>query len=122
MATGALKATLVMIATSLTALIMPPHRKEWAEAMLNEIAYVDSTRQMLPWIFGSVLSALKARAPYELETTIMRRGILKTSVTLSALLVVALIGMYTVLKPYQRERIKLAVIHQIDATPAPSRK
>lgn len=119
MADGTLKAKVVLAALRFAAWVLPPHRKEWTEAMLNEAAYIESPRHALRWIFGSVLSSMKARASYEMERAFMSHRILKTFITLSVLAVATLIGVYAVQKPYQRERIKLVILHQVEPSSTP---
>lgn len=90
---------------------MPPHRKEWAEAMLNELAYIESRRAAWRWLLGCTLLAAKERAFYELRRTCMPNGIVKKLFTLSAVAVLAVLGLYAMQKPYQRERIRIALFH-----------
>lgn len=91
--------------------IMPPHRKEWAEAMFNEMAYIRSRRAAWHWLFGCTLLAVKERASYELVRAFMPNGIFKTFLKLSAAAVIAVIGLYAIQKPYQRERILITLFH-----------
>jgi hypothetical protein len=82
--------------------------------MLNEVAYVQSKRHMLRWIAGCVLSAVKARASYEIERTFMSRGILKKTLVFGSIMILAMVGLYAVQKPYQRERIKLVILQHVE--------
>jgi hypothetical protein len=91
--------------------LMPPHRKEWAEAMLNEMAYIESRRAASRWLLGCMLFAAKQRASHELRKVFMPHGIVKTCLSLSAVAVMAVIGIYAMQKPYQRERIRIALFH-----------
>ena len=91
--------------------ILPPHRKDWAEAMLNEMAYAGSRRAALYWLLGCVLSAIRERASYTLRRTCMTRRIFKTLFGLGAAAAIAVVGVYAVQKPYQRERIVQVVFH-----------
>lgn len=116
MANDNMKSMVLSCATRFAIWILPPQRKDWAEAMINEAAYIESWQQVLRWIFGSALGAMKARTSYEMERTFMTRGFLKTSLTFSAVIVVALIGVYAIQKPYQRERIKLVILHHIEGS------
>lgn len=112
-----LKAKILPIATRFATWVLPSHRKEWAGAMFNELAYVESSRHMVRWIAGSVLSAIKARTSYEMERTFMSRGILKTFLALGAVMIVTMAGVYAIQKPYQRERIKLVILQHVDGSP-----
>lgn len=96
--------------------ILPPHRKDWAEAMLNEIAYVSSRRAALRWTIGCTFFAVRERASYELVTAFTTRRIVRTLLGLSAALVFTVIGVYMVQKPYQRERIRIMVRHSFGAS------
>ncbi|MFK2889911.1 hypothetical protein [Dyella flagellata] len=91
--------------------ILPPHRRDWAEAMLNEMAYAGSHRAALLWVLGCTLFAIRARTAYELERTFMSRRILRALLGISAASVIAVVGVYAIQKPYQRERILLYVFH-----------
>ncbi|WP_188795217.1 hypothetical protein [Dyella nitratireducens] len=91
--------------------MMPPHRKDWAEAMLNEMAYVKSRRAAWHWLLGCTLFAIRERASYELGGVFMNRRIFKFLFGLSAASVIAVTGVYAIQKPYQRERILLFVFH-----------
>jgi len=119
MASDFLKTKVLPTATRFATWVLPSHRKEWAGAMLNEVAYVDSSRQVLRWIAGSVLSAMKARVSFEMERTFMNRGILKTCFTLGAVIAVTMIGVYAVQKPYQRERIRLVILQHVEGSSTP---
>lgn len=91
--------------------IMPAHRKDWADAMLNEMAYVPSRRAAWHWLLGCTLFAIRERVTYELVRVFMPNGILKTFFTLSAVATIAVIGIYAMQKPYQRERILITLFH-----------
>ena len=112
MASNVLKAKVLPAATHFATWILPSNRKEWAAAMLNEVEYVESTRQMLRWIAGSVLGAMKVRVSYEMERTLMNRGILRSFLALGAVMV----GVYAIQKPYQRERIKLVILQHLEGS------
>lgn len=114
MARNVLKAKVLPTATRFATWVLPSHRKEWAGAMLNEVAYVESSRDVLRWIAGSVLSAMKVRISYEMERTLMSRGILKTFVALGVVMVITMVGVYAIQKPYQRERIKLVILQHVE--------
>ena len=109
-------AKILSIATRFATWVLPPNRKEWAAAMLNEVEYVESSQHMLRWIAGSVLSAMKVRVSYEMERTFMSRGILKTFLALCTVMVVAMGGVYAMQKPYQRERIKLVILQHVEGS------
>lgn len=116
MAIGNMGSMILTTAVRIAAWILPQRRKDWAEAMLNEIVYVRSRRIALRWAIGSTLCAIKERVFYELEKIFMRREILRVLLGLSAVFVVAMIGMYAIQKPYQRERIKLAILHAAETS------
>jgi hypothetical protein len=116
MASNVMEAKIQSIATRFATWVLPPNRKEWAAAMLNEVEYVESSQYMLRWIAGSVLSAMKVRVSYEMERTFMSRGILKTFLALCAVMVVAMGGVYAMQKPYQRERIKLVILQHVEGS------
>jgi hypothetical protein len=88
---------------------MPPHRKEWGEAMLNEVAHIKSRRDALQWTLGCLFIAFNERLAFELGRTFMTRRIFKVVLALGAALVVVAIGTYIDAKPYQRERIWMTV-------------
>jgi len=96
-------------ATRVAKWILPPHRKDWADAMLNEIAYIKSRRAAVYWILGCTLSAVRERTSYELEKTPVSHRILRTVLGLGAASVIAVVGIYIVQKPYQRERISITI-------------
>lgn len=116
MASNVLKAKILSIATRFATWVLPPNRKEWAAAMLNEAEYVESSQHVLRWVAGSALSAMKVRVSYEMERTFMSRGILKTFLALCAVMVAAMGGVYAMQKPYQRERIKLVVLQHLEGS------
>jgi hypothetical protein len=98
-------------AVRLTTWILPLHRKEWAEAMFNEIAYVESRRAATFWVLGATLFAIRERASYELLSMLRPRDVLKALLGLSLVMVITVMGVYIIQKPYQRERILLLVLH-----------
>ena len=89
--------------------LLPPHRKQWAEAMLNEAAYLRSRRAALQWVLGCTLTVIRERVAYELESTFMIRTSLKVLLGLVAVFVIGAVGIYIDAKPYQRARIWIAV-------------
>lgn len=99
------------IAIRFASWVLPPHRKDWAAAMLNEMAYARSRRSALLWALGCALSAIRERGVYEFMRTFTSRRIFKTLFGISALTVIAVAGVYATQKPYQRERILLYVLH-----------
>jgi hypothetical protein len=111
MANGNIKFIDLATAIRFATWIMPPHRKEWAEAMLNEVAYVRTRRAAWSWLLGCTLFAVKERASYELARAFMPNGILKKLFTLSVASVIAVIGIYMMQKTYQRERILITLFH-----------
>jgi hypothetical protein len=100
------------IAYRLLALVLPPHRKDWADAMLNESDYIKSRRAALQWTLGCTYAALRVRVTYELERTFMTRRILKVPLYFAAVLAIGAIGIYIDAKPYQRDRMWKA-LHQV---------
>lgn len=92
--------------------ILPPHRKDWAEAMFNELAYIESRRLASFWVLGCAWLAIRERISFELERTFMGRRILKAVLGLGAASVIAVVGIYMVQKPYQRERISI-YLHRV---------
>jgi hypothetical protein len=98
--------------------LLPPHRKEWAEAMLNEGAYIKSPRLAWQWAMGCALSAVKERVFYELGRTSMSRRLLRTLLTCGAVLVLGAVGIYVDSKPYQRERMWITLQHATHSTKA----
>jgi hypothetical protein len=89
--------------------LLPPHRKEWGEAMLNEIPYITSRKAASRWLFGCLMAALRERVIFELGRTFMTRRLVKVMMGLVAILVIGAIGTYIDAKPYQRERIWITV-------------
>ena len=98
-------------AVRLATWILPPHREDWAEAMLNEMACAGSRRAALHWMLGCLWSAIRERTSYELGRALMTRRTLRTLFGLCAASVIAVAGIYALQKPYQRERIVMAVFH-----------
>lgn len=111
MTNGSMSSAILRVAVRLATWILPPQRKDWAEAMLNEIPYVRSRRAALSWALGSTLFAIRERASYELVSALTFRSPHKALLGLSAAAVIAMIGVYAIQKPYQRERILLVVLH-----------
>jgi hypothetical protein len=97
------------VALRIAGRLLPPHRKEWGEAMLNEVAYIESRRAAAWWLFGCFAAALRERAIFELGRTFMTRRIVKVAAGILAVLAFVAIGTYIDAKPYQRERIWIAV-------------
>jgi hypothetical protein len=95
--------------------IVPSHRKDWAQAMLNECAYIESRREAVRWIVESALFAIKERTIYELEKASMNLRAFKTALVLIAAAVSFVAGIYAIQKPYQQERIKFALCRLLDA-------
>jgi hypothetical protein len=93
------------IAYRLVTWVLPPHRKDWADAMLNESDYIKSRTAALQWALGCTCAAFRVRVTYELERAFMTRRILKGLLGFGAVLVIGLISIYIAAKPYQRDRI-----------------
>jgi len=89
--------------------MLPPNRKEWAEAMLNESSHIDSRGAALQWALGCVLAASRERIGYEFGRTVVSRRICKVVLGAGAMLVIAGATIYVTAKPYQRERIWITV-------------
>lgn len=118
MACGKKSPTDPVAAIRLATWILPPHRKDWAEAMLNEIAYVRSRRATWHWLLGCMLFAIRERASCEIVGALTKRSIPRTLLGLGAALAFTVVGVYMVQKPYQRERILTAVLHSVGASAA----
>lgn len=95
--------------------IMPPHRKEWTRAVLNELAYIEPRRAKVRWIIESTLFAIRTRITYQLENASMSHQIFKTTVIVFAVAVGLVAGTYAIQKPYQQERIKSVLYRLLDA-------
>lgn len=108
----------VGVALRLVTWLLPPHRKSWAEAMFDEIAYIPSRRSTLRWALGCTLLAVRERTSYELERTFMHHRVLKTLLGLGAASVILVAGLYAVQKPYQRERISITLHRILEAKQA----
>lgn len=112
---------LLTAAIRLTTWLLPLERKEWAEAMFNEMPYVGSRRAAAFWVLGATLFAIRERASYELVGMLRPRGIFEALVGLSLAMVITVMGVYIVQKPYQRERILLLVFHGCGKSGCPRR-
>jgi hypothetical protein len=93
--------------------IMPPNRKGWTLAILNELYFIEPRRAVLRWMIGSTLVAIKERTTYELENASM--NMIRTSLIVVAMAVGIVAGTYAIQKPYQQERIKFALHHLLHA-------
>ncbi|QRN54295.1 hypothetical protein [Dyella caseinilytica] len=116
MANGDVKSAILTAAVRFATWILPPHRKDWARAMLNEMAYVGSRRAAWCWMLGCTLFAIRERASFELMRPFTARRMLKVFIGLSAASVIGMVGVYTIQKPYQRERILITVFHRVGTT------
>lgn len=105
----------ISAAAQLVIWIMPSHRKDWAQAILNEYAYIESRRKAVRWIVESMLFAIKERTTYELEKASMNISTFKAALVLIAVAVSMAAGIYAIQKPYQQERIKFALCRLLDA-------
>lgn len=103
--------TVPMAVIRFAARILPHHRREWAEAALNEVAYIESRRAALSWALGCMLFVLKERSSHEFARALPSHTILKALLGVSAALAITATGVYAIQKPYQRERILLLVFH-----------
>lgn len=115
MANGNMRSAGPTAAVRLAMWILPPHRKDWAAAMLNEMAYVGSRRIAWRWVLGCILFAIRERASYQLTKTFATHRILKTVFGLSAAFVFVVAGVWMVQKPYQQERILITIFHHAGA-------
>jgi len=95
--------------------LMPLHRKEWTDSVLNELAYIESRRARVRWLIGSLLFAIRERSIYELENASMNIRPIKTILVLVAVAVGTVAGTYAIQKPYQQDRIKFAVHRLLNA-------
>lgn len=98
--------------------LMPPHRKDWADAMFNETAYL-SPRAARRWAVHCTLAALHERITHELEMTRMSRILLKITAACAAMLLIGAMGVYLVAKPYQRERIRIELRQALNIESSP---
>lgn len=98
--------------------ITPSHRKDWAQAMFNELVYIESQRKAIRWIAESMLFVIQERITYELEKVSMNTRTIKTALILALVLNTATLGIvagiYSIQKPYQQERIKFALCRFLD--------
>jgi hypothetical protein len=97
---------------------MPRHRQDWARAVLNELAYIESRRAIVRWIIESTMFAVRVRITYELENTSMNLRSFKTTIILFVIAVSAVGGTYAIQKPYQQERIKFTLHRLLDTKQA----
>lgn len=95
--------------------IMPSHRKDWVQAILNECAYIESRREAFRWIVESTLFAIKERTTHELEKAFMNIRAFKAAVVVIAAAGSMIAGIYAIQKPFQQERIKFSVCQFVDA-------
>jgi hypothetical protein len=80
------------------ALLLPPTREQWAEAMINEMEGINSRRAAIDWAMGCLFVALRERVLSEAGRSLMRRRVL---------LFLTCAGIYATAKPYQRVRMQL---------------
>lgn len=111
MSNGNMRPMAPTAAIRFAAWVLPRHRRDWAEAMLNEVAYIGSRRTAVSWALGCMVFAIKERSSYEFARALPTHAILKTLLGVSAALIVTVTGVYAIQKPYQRERILLIVFH-----------
>lgn len=50
----------------------------------------------------------------------MSRRILRAFLALCAVMVITMVGLYTIQKPYQRERIKLVILQHVEGSSTPT--
>jgi hypothetical protein len=115
MSKGAIRFISPVAVVRLAMWVMPPHRKDWAEAMLNELAYIESRQAAVRWMIGSMLFAIRERTTYELGKASLNIRPFKMALVLVAVAACAVAGIYAVQKPYQQERIKFALHRFLDA-------
>lgn len=98
----------------LSAWLLPPHRQDWAEAMINELDAIGSRRAAIGWILGCVCTALRERVIFEITGSYpMRRKIFRLSIALAAMLILGIAGVIIGSKPYQRERLRIEMCRMI---------
>lgn len=90
-------------------LILPPHRKDWAEAMLNEVAYIESRRAAIRWAVECTFFVISERISYELRRKLMNQKVFKFMLGLGAAAAILVVGIYAALEPYQKERINMGL-------------
>ena len=95
--------------------LLPPHRKEWGAAMINELEFLASRAAAARWAVGCALTCVRERIVFELGWTNMTRRILKFTMAAGIVVVAFLAGVYIIAKPYQRERIQIMVRHALTA-------
>jgi hypothetical protein len=93
----------------LVAWILPAHRKEWADAMLHEAAYITPRRSAIAWVLSCTCAALGERFNYELEQMTMKRRILLAVAAFGSVLLASSIFVYVSAKPYQRDRLWISL-------------
>jgi hypothetical protein len=103
------RSAILRIAVRFATWMLPPNSKEWAEAMLYELAYIQSRRAALSWVLGCIFSSIKARAAYALVGAFAPRKMLNALLSVGVASVVLATSIYMVQKPYQRERIVAVV-------------
>lgn len=101
--------TLAAWLMQLTALLLPAHRREWGDAMLNELACIDSGRESLRWALGCMFAACRERIRHELGTAFMRKKLRRTVLVLGLLFAIIATGLWFDLKQYQRDRILITL-------------
>jgi hypothetical protein len=89
--------------------LLPPNRKHWAEAMINEMEAINSRRAAIDWAMGCLFVALKERVLSEAGRSLMRRRVFQVTVGIAAVLFLSCAGIYATAKPYQRVRMQLWV-------------
>lgn len=114
MSKGAIRFISPLAVVRLVMRIMPPHRKEWVEAMLNELAYIRTRQAAVRWMIESMLIAFRERTVYELGRAFMNIRPFGTALILIAVAACGIAGIYAVQKPYQQERIKFAFHRFLD--------
>lgn len=62
----------------LVASVLPPNRKDWADAMFNEVDYVGSRSAALQWVLGCACAAVSARLTYEVERLMNRQPLTRS--------------------------------------------
>jgi hypothetical protein len=89
--------------------LLPTSRKDWAEAMINELEATNSRRAAFDWAIGCLFVALRERIHFEAGRSLMRRRVLQVAIGLAATLFLACAGIYATAKPYQRVRLQQRV-------------
>jgi hypothetical protein len=95
--------------------IMPAHRKDWARAMLNELAYIEPASAAMRWVVECAVCAVRERIIYQLGKAFMNVRIFRMALVVVVAAVGTVAGVYAVQKPYQQERIRIELHRWMEA-------